>query len=69
MLDIDFFKKVNDNYGYDAGDLVLRQLGSVLQTKYKGDQLVAIYGGEEFCFLLCSQNRDEALQVLESLRQ
>ncbi len=68
LLDIDFFKNVNDSYGHDAGDLVLQQLGIILLKEFKDDDLVARYGGEEFCFLLSNKNKQEALQRLEYLR-
>lgn len=48
MLDIDFFKKVNDNYGHDGGDNALIHISGMLKAFF-GDQLVARFGGEEFC--------------------
>jgi len=60
LLDIDHFKKVNDNYGHDAGDIVLRQLGEQLVKDFednnKNQSLVARYGGEEFCFLIVAND-------------
>jgi diguanylate cyclase (GGDEF)-like protein len=73
LLDIDFFKKVNDNYGHDAGDIVLRQLGQQLIDGFEGDikskDVVARFGGEEFCFLLVADNQKEIEKKLSSLRQ
>ncbi len=48
MMDIDFFKKVNDQYGHDGGDAALAHISEVLKASF-GDQLVARFGGEEFC--------------------
>ncbi|WP_022940220.1 GGDEF domain-containing response regulator [Psychromonas hadalis] len=73
LLDIDHFKKVNDNYGHDAGDLVLCQLGKRLIDNFEVDDLsssiVARYGGEEFCFLLVAKTHSEIEASLSALRQ
>jgi diguanylate cyclase (GGDEF)-like protein len=53
MLDVDYFKNYNDNYGHQAGDLVLRKLADVLlETAHRAGDTVARYGGEEFMLLL-----------------
>jgi len=52
MIDIDNFKSVNDTYGHDIGDKVIKALANVLKGKTKGEDLVARFGGEEFCLLL-----------------
>jgi diguanylate cyclase (GGDEF)-like protein/PAS domain S-box-containing protein len=52
MLDIDHFKQLNDCYGHEAGDLVLRQLGSVLRQQLRGSDIVCRFGGEEFVVVL-----------------
>jgi len=63
LLDIDHFKKVNDSYGHDAGDIVLRQLGGLLSKDFEDESsnmsLVARYGGEEFCFLIAAEDRQQ----------
>jgi len=63
LLDIDHFKKVNDNYGHDAGDIVLRQLGELLVKDFEDEKtnhsLVARYGGEEFCFLIAAKDKQQ----------
>lgn len=73
LLDIDHFKKVNDTYGHDAGDKVLRQLGGVLIENFDGDanrhSVVARYGGEEFCFLLVAKNQQQIQDKLSILRE
>ncbi|MGF1714702.1 diguanylate cyclase [Photobacterium chitinilyticum] len=67
MLDIDFFKKVNDTYGHDAGDEVLVQISQQLQLHFP-DAIVARFGGEEFCIQSC-RNPQQFLLQLEQLRQ
>lgn len=52
MLDIDFFKKVNDTYGHDAGDVVLKRFGEILKSNVRKDDIVCRYGGEEFVVYL-----------------
>lgn len=68
MLDIDFFKKINDTYGHDAGDLVIRTCANTLLENTKGGDLVARFGGEEFCILLRNINQDDALRVASKIR-
>jgi diguanylate cyclase (GGDEF)-like protein len=67
MLDIDFFKKVNDNYGHDGGDAALITLSHILKI-YFSDDIVVRFGGEEFCIQSNSPN-DEFLTRLEHMRQ
>ena len=52
MGDIDFFKKVNDTYGHDAGDEVLKVLAGIFQDFIKDKGVVARWGGEEFLFVM-----------------
>ena len=66
--DIDFFKKVNDTYGHDAGDYVLKSLAMMFSETMKNDGFVARWGGEEFLFVFRSMNGDEASLVLNQLR-
>ncbi len=68
MLDIDKFKRVNDNYGHDAGDVVLRDLAALVRKVVRAEDVVARYGGEEFCILLPEIPVGEAEQVAERLR-
>lgn len=52
MLDVDHFKKFNDSFGHDAGDIVLRELGKFLKSVIRGSDIACRYGGEEFLLLL-----------------
>ncbi len=68
MGDIDFFKKVNDTYGHEAGDFILSSLAKEFQEHMKGKGFVARWGGEEFLFVITKMNGDEALISLDELR-
>ena len=52
MLDIDFFKKINDSYGHRIGDMVLKELSEIIVSRVRKDDIVARYGGEEFAVIL-----------------
>ncbi len=69
MLDIDFFKSVNDNYGHAAGDQVIKAVADVLKVSTRDTDLVARYGGEEFCVLLPGLDLKEAAMVGERIRK
>lgn len=68
IADIDFFKKVNDTYGHEAGDEVLKVIAKTLEEHMKHKGYVARWGGEEFLFLFQNGNGDEAMMYLELLR-
>lgn len=68
MLDLDYFKMVNDTYGHDAGDAVLKALSNVLKQSVRASDLVIRYGGEEFLIILIDSQGDAALQVAENIR-
>lgn len=69
MMDVDFFKKVNDTYGHLAGDTVLKTIANVIKSSLRESDIPARYGGEEFAVLLPFTNIDEAFAVGERLRQ
>ena len=68
MLDLDYFKMVNDTYGHDAGDAVLKALSNVLKQSVRASDLVIRYGGEEFLIILLDSQGDAAIQVAENIR-
>ncbi|MFO0596205.1 MAG: diguanylate cyclase [Myxococcaceae bacterium] len=68
MVDVDFFKKVNDAMGHPAGDELLRRLAQVLGTDLRQTDLIARYGGEEFAVILPETTKSEAMQVAERMR-
>ncbi len=63
MIDLDDFKKINDNYGHDAGDDVLRKIGEVLRTKTRRSDTQVRYGGEEFVLIIPESSLRGAIQV------
>ena len=69
VVDIDFFKKVNDTHGHDVGDLVIKGLGEVLKRQKRATDLVARFGGEEF-IVLCEQTDEKGAMLLaERIRE
>lgn len=68
MIDIDFFKQVNDNYGHLFGDRVLQSVGTILKANVKGGDVAARYGGEEFVVLLPNTALEGATALAEKLR-
>lgn len=69
MIDVDHFKSINDRYGHQAGDEVLKCLAEVAQKTIRSDDYFARYGGEEFCILLPSTIEKEAWILADRLRQ
>lgn len=69
MIDIDHFKKINDTYGHQAGDKVIVSLSQVLTTSVDLKDIVARFGGEEFCILFRDISKDEMIDKCETIRQ
>ncbi len=69
MLDIDYFKSFNDNYGHLTGDQVLRLVGMSLKQTIKGQDITARYGGEEFVVILPNTTLRQALTVADNIRR
>ena len=69
ILDLDDFKAVNDTYGHQAGDELLKAVAAVLSERVRGADMVARYGGEEFAVVLPETSRPAALLVAEHLRR
>ena len=68
MLDIDHFKKINDTHGHNSGDKVLKTLAKKLIDETKGDDLIARFGGEEFCIILKDISNENAVKFFVNLR-
>lgn len=69
MIDVDFFKKVNDTYGHVAGDLVLKTVAGIIKDELREYDIPSRYGGEEFSVLLPYTKIEEAFAVAQRLRQ
>tara|TARA_R110001606_G_scaffold117899_2_gene247907 strand:- start:5939 stop:7348 length:1410 start_codon:yes stop_codon:yes gene_type:complete len=69
MMDVDHFKKVNDEFGHKTGDLVLQMLAQMSLSILRRDDLIARIGGEEFAILLPFTEKDEAIRIAEQLRE
>ena len=67
-LDVDHFKVVNDTYGHQMGDQVLREIAAVIRTQLRGGDVLARYGGEEFSVLLAQTGAEGALEIAERVR-
>ena len=68
MIDVDYFKQVNDRYGHLAGDIALRQLGAMLRDTFPAPFICGRYGGEEFCVVAPGVEKQDFVQRLESFR-
>ncbi|MDD4928419.1 MAG: diguanylate cyclase [Gallionella sp.] len=68
MLDLDYFKMVNDTYGHDAGDLVLKALARTIQASVRAADLVIRYGGEEFLVIMQDSTGEATDKVAEKIR-
>jgi len=68
LFDLDYFKKVNDTYGHQAGDYVLQRFAALVSDMVRTGDLFARYGGEEFIMLISCNQKEEALMLLERIR-
>lgn len=69
MIDIDDFKKVNDNYGHQEGDKVLSKIGNLINDSIREMDLAARYGGEELAILMIDISLDDAVVIAERIRK
>jgi diguanylate cyclase (GGDEF)-like protein len=69
LADVDMFKQINDRYGHQAGDTVLRKIAGLLKGKVRTNDLVARIGGEEFAVLLPATGRQGGLALADKLRR
>ena len=68
IFDVDYFKRINDNYGHDLGDEVLKKIASVSKRVLRKNDLFARFGGEEFIILLPETEKEDACKIAERLR-
>jgi len=69
LADVDFFKKVNDEYGHEVGDKVLLMVAGMLKSSLRKQDVVARWGGEKFLVLLPETTSEQAQQLLEGVRE
>lgn len=69
LIDYDFFKKVNDTYGHDTGDEVLKTLSKTISLSIRKNDIFGRYGGEEFLLICPNTNKDEAFLLAEKIRK
>ncbi len=69
LFDIDFFKKLNDGYGHQAGDYVLKTMSALVQKALRTEDIFARYGGEEFGIIFKNTDGEKAFLVLERIRR
>ncbi|MBQ3794134.1 MAG: GGDEF domain-containing protein [Lachnospiraceae bacterium] len=68
LIDVDFFKKINDNYGHEAGDRILIAISSKIRENIRENDLCLRWGGEEFVVILQNAAKEEAMQIGERIR-
>ena len=68
LLDIDLFKRINDNYGHRAGDLVLKQFSALIRQQLRVSDVLARYGGEEFVAILVDTPTNLTIEIAERIR-
>lgn len=69
MCDVDFFKQINDMYGHDIGDMVLKEVGNCIKKSVRASDLVVRFGGEEFLVLLLDTKQGCSMEVAEKIRK
>lgn len=69
FIDLDYFKKVNDNWGHAVGDEVLREVAKTLRKKLRESDIICRWGGEEIVVALPNLHADEAVEVAEKIRR
>ncbi len=69
LLDIDFFKKINDSFGHDAGDFVLKKFADIIKNHIRPKDVFARYGGEEFILLFPESDKNTSISILEKIQK
>jgi diguanylate cyclase (GGDEF)-like protein len=67
MIDIDFFKKVNDTYGHDVGDTVIKKLAIIMKNTVRESDMPVRYGGEEFIIMLLNSTEEKTLEIAQNI--
>jgi diguanylate cyclase (GGDEF)-like protein len=68
MVDLDYFKKINDTYGHLAGDFILSTVSDIMKDSFRDSDILARYGGEEFALLLTESKKDGIIKSLERFK-
>ncbi len=69
LSDIDFFKNINDTYGHNCGDYILKELSIVFSNAFDKDEIISRWGGEEFLFILRDKPKQDVINTLEEMRK
>jgi diguanylate cyclase (GGDEF)-like protein len=69
MCDLDFFKRTNDEYGHDVGDIILKETASIIRTAVRNSDIAIRFGGEEFLVMLMDIKPEEAVIIGEKIRE
>lgn len=69
MIDLDYFKSINDTFGHAAGDEVIREIGNIIKTNFRRTDIVGRIGGDEFAVLLKNTSLQDAKKAAEQLRE
>lgn len=68
LIDLDFFKPVNDKYGHPVGDVVLKEIAQILKSTLRSSDIISRWGGEEFLIITPKAELNEAVKIAENLR-
>ncbi len=69
MIDLDYFKQINDNYGHETGNIVLKQIAGILLSEVRTTDVVCRYGGEEFAIIFPETHLNLAVKVADRIRE
>jgi len=69
MIDVDFFKKVNDSFGHDVGDEVIKRLAKIMKESTRNSDIAVRYGGEEFLILLQNTTKEKTLKIAKMINE
>lgn len=69
MIDIDYFKKYNDNYGHLEGDKILKDVADTIKKSCKSTDFVSRYGGEEFIIILLKTEKSDVISIIERIQK